>query len=216
MTTQALAVSLRVMCMAVPAIFLAGLPLAIFLARAKTPLRHAVEVLVLLPMLLPPTVVGYYLLFVLGRDSLLARWTHLRLLFTPAGAAVAAAVVGLPLMVLSSTAAIQSIDRRLERAARTLGAGELRILREITLPLARNGIIAGMLLGAVRAFGEFGATLMVAGSIPGKTRTLSIALYDAVQLGDARAAAGIVALLTAVTATAIVALRLLRYGGGLR
>jgi len=213
---EALAVSLKVMCMAVPAILVLGLPLAIFLARTKSPLRHTIEILVLLPMLLPPTVVGYYLLFVLGRDSLLARWLHLHLLFTPGGAAIAATVVGLPLMVLSSKAAISSIDRRLEAVARTLGASELRILRDITLPLARNGIIAGMLLGSVRAFGEFGATLMVAGSIPGRTRTLSIALYDAVQLGDARAAAGIVGILTAVTVAIVIALRLLQPTGGVR
>lgn len=212
--SDAIIISLRVMSMAVPAILALGLPLALYLARARGPLRHLVEILVLLPMLLPPTVVGYYLLFVLGRDSLLARWTGVRLLFTPAGAAVAATVVGLPLMVLSSKAAILSIDRRLEAVARTLGAGEFRILRDITLPLARNGIIAGMLLGSVRAFGEFGATLMVAGSIPGRTRTLSIALYDAVQLDDSRAAACIVGLLTGVTVAIILALRLFQRGGG--
>jgi len=133
-------------------------------------------------------VVGYYLLIALGRDGPLVRWLDLHLLFTWPAAVVAATVVGLPLMFQAARAAIAGVDPTLEQAARTLGSTELQVLWRVTLPLARRGLLAGLALGAARALGEFGATLMVAGSIPGRTQTLPLAIYDAVQnrnYGDA-------------------------------
>lgn len=207
--TEALLVSLRVTLMAAAVILLLGLPLAIYLGRSKGRLKSVLEVLVLLPMLLPPTVTGFFLLVVLGRGSPLDRFFGVQLLFTPYGAAVAGAVVGLPMMILSSRAAIASVDRRLEDVARTLGANELKVLLDVTLPLASKGVIAGMLLGIARATGEFGATLMVAGSIPSVTRTLPIALYEAIQLGDNTTATGVVLLLTGVILFIVAILRIL-------
>jgi molybdate transport system permease protein len=158
-----------------------GLPLALLLARRRFFGQSALEMLILLPLVLPPSVVGFYLLIALGTDGLGA--AGVRLLFTWQAAALAAAVVGLPLMVKSAKAAIASVDPALEDAARVCGATELEVLRRITLPLARRGLIAGTVLGAARAFGEFGATLMIAGNIPGRTQTLPLAIYDAVQAG---------------------------------
>ena len=125
---------------------------------------------------------GYYLLMGLGEAGPLAR-AGVHLLFTWQGAALASAIVGLPLMVKSAKAAIASVDPVLEDAARICGSGEWEVMARITLPLARRGVVAGIVLGAARAFGEFGATLMVAGSIPGRTQTMPLAIYDAVQAG---------------------------------
>jgi molybdate transport system permease protein len=208
--TEALLVSLRVVGLATLGILGLGLPLAIYLARARGRARHLVEIVVLLPLVLPPTVLGYFLLLALGRGSPLTELLGIHLLFTVPGAAVAATVVGLPLMVLTTRAAIASVDRRLEDVARTLGAREHEVLRDITFPLAKRGIAAGLLLGIARATGEFGATLMVAGSTPGRTRTLPIALYEAVQLGERTTALGIVLLLTTFGLAALVGLRLLQ------
>jgi molybdate transport system permease protein len=159
-----------------------GMPLAWLLARRRCPGHVLLETLILLPLVLPPSVVGYYLLLGLGDAGPLTS-AGVHLLFTWQGAALAAAVVGLPLMVKSAKAAIASVDPALENAARVCGSGEWEVFRRITLPLARRGIAAGVVLGAARAFGEFGATLMVAGSIPGRTQTLPLAIYDAVQAG---------------------------------
>lgn len=175
-----------------------GLPLAWLLARKRFPGRVLLETLILLPLVLPPSVVGYYLLLGLGdAGPLTAAGVHL--LFTWQGAAVASAVVGLPLMVKSGKAAIASVDPALENAARVCGSSEWDVFRRITLPLARRGLAAGIVLGAARAFGEFGATLMVAGSIPGRTQTLPLAIYDAVQAGRYSDAHSLV-LLTSVLA----------------
>lgn len=178
---DAVRLSLQVTVMATVAIFAAGLSLAVLLARRRLPGQLVIETLIFLPLVLPPSVIGYFLLLALGSGSPLVEWFHIRLLFTWPAAAVASAVVGLPLMTQSARAAIVSVDRRLEDAARTLGSSELEVLWRVTLPLARRGIIAGLILGAARALGEFGATLMVAGNIPGKTQTLPLAIYDAVQ-----------------------------------
>jgi molybdate transport system permease protein len=206
---SALSVSAYVTLMAAVAILLVGLPVALFLARARSRMRHFFEVLLLFPLLMPPTVLGYFLLVVLGKGSPLVDWFGFKLLFTPYGAAVAGAVVGLPLMVFTSRAAIGAVDPRLEDVARTLGANELEVFRDVTLPLAGRGILAGMLLATARATGEFGATLMVAGSIPDRTRTLPIALYESIQLGDSTTATGIVILLSAVVLIVVVLLHFL-------
>lgn len=159
-----------------------GLPLAWLLARHRFRGHVVLETLILLPLVLPPSVVGFYLLVGLGDAGPLTS-AGVHLLFTWQGAALASTVVGLPLMVKSAKAAIASVDPALENAARVCGSGEWEVFARITLPLARRGIAAGTVLGAARAFGEFGATLMVAGSIPGRTQTLPLAIYDAVQAG---------------------------------
>lgn len=181
MNWPALWLSLQVTVLATFFIVVIGLPIALFLARTAFPGRIVVETLLMLPLILPPSVIGYYLLLALGRGSPLVEWFQIRILFSWPAAVVAAVVVGLPLMIQSSKAALANVDPRLEQAARTLGAGELRIIVRITLPLARRGIVAGIVLGGARALGEFGATLMVTGNIPGRTQTLPIAIYDAVQ-----------------------------------
>ena len=197
MIWDAIRLSLLVTFFATGLILLSGLPLGRWLARRDFPGKSFVETLILLPLVLPPSVVGYYLLLALGHHnpllgggSLLFRW--------PA-AVLASAVVGLPLMVLSTKAAIASVSPSLENAARVLGSGELEVFFRVTLPLARRGVVGGLLLGAARAFGEFGATLMVAGSIPGRTQTVPLAIYDAVQAGDA-GTANLLVLLTTILA----------------
>lgn len=164
-----------------------GTALGLLLARGRFPGRDLLDALLTLPMVMPPTVLGYYLLVLLGRRGPLGGWlqAHLgvQLIFTWQGAAVAAAVVALPLVVKAARAAFEQVDPQLEQAARVLGLGEAGVFFRVTLPLAWRGILAGVLLAFARASGEFGATLMVAGSIPGQTQTLSLAVYDAVQAG---------------------------------
>jgi molybdate transport system permease protein len=184
-----------------------GLALGLLLARRRFPGQILVDVLLTLPLVLPPSVVGYCLLRLLGRGSPLFDWLGLRILFTPAAAVVAATVVGLPLMVQSAQAAIAGVDPLLENAARTLGSGELAVLRRVTLPLARRGILAGWVLGTARALGEFGATFMVAGNIPGRTQTLPLAIYDAVQNRRYDAATQMVLLVTGISFLALYLIR---------
>jgi molybdate transport system permease protein len=173
--------SLQVMSVATVFILILGLGIAIFLARVQFPGQLLVSTVLNLPLVLPPTVIGYFLLLVLGRGSPIKEWLGIDLLFTWQAAAISSTVVGLPLMIESSRAAIANVNPELESAARTLGSSELEVLWRITLPLARRGILAGFGLGVARGLGEFGATLMVAGSIPGRTQTLPLAIYDAVQ-----------------------------------
>lgn len=196
MSWSPLALSLRITAFATIILAVIGLLLAHALARRQFPGKPAIETLVLLPLVLPPSVVGYYLLMVLGQQNPLFRELGVNLLFTWQGAVIAAVVVGLPLMVQASRAAIESVNPSLENAARVLGSGEAEVFFRITLPLARRGVLAGVVLGAARAFGEFGATLMVAGSIPGRTQTVPLAIYDAVQAGNHNAAAQFVLLTT--------------------
>jgi molybdate transport system permease protein len=184
-----------------------GIALAALLARRRFPGKVLVDTLLTLPLVLPPSVVGFYLLRILGRGSPLFDWLGLRLLFTPPAAVIAATVVGLPLMVQSAQAAIAAVDPQLENAARTLGQGELAVFRRVTLPLARRGIVAGWVLGTARALGEFGATFMVAGNIPGRTQTLPLAIYDAVQNRLYDAATQMVLLVTAVSFLALYLIR---------
>lgn len=190
--------SLQVTAVATVLLFVFGLALALLLARSRFPGKTVLETVINLPLVLPPSVVGYYLLLVLGRGSPLVEWLGWRILFTWQAAVVASAVVGLPLMVQAARAAIASVDPALENAARTLGSSEPEVLWRVTLPLARRGILAGLVLGSARALGEFGATLMVAGSIPGRTQTLPLAIYDAVQNRQYDLANQMVLLMTAL------------------
>ncbi|HYL18255.1 MAG TPA: molybdate ABC transporter permease subunit [Burkholderiales bacterium] len=149
--------------------------------------RDVLDAICTLPMVMPPTVLGYYLIVIIGRRGWIGGWLHeigIDLIFTWQGAVLASAVVAFPLVFKGARAAFESVDSHLENAARTLGSSELRIFFRVTLPLAWRGILAGTMLAFARAMGEFGATLMVAGNIPGKTQTLSLAVYDAVQAGQ--------------------------------
>lgn len=198
MIWSALMLSLQVTVVATTVLFVIGLTVAVLLARYRLPGQMVIETIIFLPLVLPPSVIGYFLLLALGRGSPIVEWFHVRLLFTWQSAAIASAVVGLPLMVQSARAAIANVDQVLENAARTLGSSELEILWRVTLPLARRGVIAGLILGAARALGEFGATLMVAGNIPGQTQTLPLAIYDAVQARRYEQAQMMVIVMTAV------------------
>ncbi|MCC5899445.1 MAG: molybdate ABC transporter permease subunit [Phormidium sp. BM_Day4_Bin.17] len=173
--------SLQVTLTASLVIFVLGLGFGTVLAKRRFPGQLFLSTLLNLPLVLPPSVVGYGLLLLLGHGSPLKEWLGVDILFTWQAAAVASAVVALPLMIESTRAAIANVNSELEAAARTLGSTEAEILWQITLPLAYRGILAGFSLSVARSLGEFGATLMVAGSIPGRTQTLPLAIYDAVE-----------------------------------
>jgi molybdate transport system permease protein len=207
MNWAALTLSLKVTATATILIFTVGLALALLFARRQFPGKTFAETLVNLPLVLPPTVVGYYLLLVLGRGGPLVEWLDVHLLFTWGAAVIASAIVGMPLMVGAARAAIAEVDPALENAARTLGSSEAEVLWRVTLPLARRGILAGLVLGATRALGEFGATLMIAGNIPGRTQTLPLAIYDAVQNRQYGQANAMVALMTVLAFLSLWAVR---------
>ena len=199
--------SLQVTLVASGLILFFGLGLGIFLARTQFPGQIFVSTLLNLPLVLPPSVVGYFLLLVLGRGSPIKEWLGFDLLFTWQAGAIASAVVALPLMVESTRAAIASINPELEAAARTLGSTELELIWRITLPLAYRGILAGFGLSVARGLGEFGATLMVCGSIPGRTQTLPLAIYDAVQSQDYGLANVMVLLMTTIAFVLLLGVR---------
>jgi molybdate transport system permease protein len=200
---SALSLSIRVAVLATALNAVIGIPLAYLLARRRFPGKTLVDLLVTLPLVLPPTVTGFYLIVLLGRRGWLGAplyaATGWSIAFTWYAAVVAATVMALPLLVRTARAAIESVDRELERAAHTLGRSEWRTALEITLPLARNGIVAGLVLAFARALGEFGATLMLAGNIPGRTATVPLSIYTAVQTGESGEALGLVAILTALS-----------------
>lgn len=179
-----------------------GVTIGFFLARRRFPGRDILDALLTLPMVMPPTVLGYYLLVLLGRHGPIGGWLlenfGINLIFTWQGAVIAATVVAFPLVFKSARAAFEAVDPQFEQAARVLRISEVAIFFRVTLPLAWRGILAGILLAFARAIGEFGATLMVAGSIPGKTETLSVAVYEAVQAGQDNVANFLV-LVTSVT-----------------
>lgn len=164
-----------------------GIGLAFLLSRWHSPLCNLVDSVLTLPMVLPPTVIGYYLLVLLGRRGWLGQWLSeigVELVFTWQGAVIAATVVAFPLVLKAARAAFEDVDHRLEDAGIVLGLSRLQVFFRVSLPLAMRGIMAGVLLAFARALGEFGATLMIAGSIPGRTQTLSISIYEAVQAGN--------------------------------
>ncbi len=180
--------TLKVASLATLLAFVFSIALALLLARSRFPGKDWLEAVLTLPLVLPPTVLGYYLIVLVGRRGWLGQWWEevfgFPLMFTWQGAVLAAAVVSFPLILKSARAAIEGVEPNLEAAARTLGQSELAVFLRITFPLAWRGILAGTLLAFARAMGEFGATLMVAGNLPGKTQTLSLAIYDAVQAGN--------------------------------
>ena len=205
---SALGLSIRVAIAATLLNALIGIPLAYVLARRTFRGRALVDLVVTLPLVLPPTVTGYYLIVLLGRRGWLGApvyaFTGWSVAFTWYAAVIAATVMALPLLVRTARAAIESVDRELEKAAFTLGRSEWRTALEVTLPLARNGIIAGLVLAFARALGEFGATLMLAGNIPGKTTTVPLAIYTAVQTGEMGEAVVLVLALTTLSCLVLV------------
>lgn len=178
----------------------AGLALAYLMARRDFFGKQVIDVIIMQPLVIPPTVLGYYLLAAFGRSSPLGRLLEdtlgFQIVFTWKGAVVAAFISSLPLFVKPARASIEAVGAELEDAARLLGKTEFEVFRTVTLPLAWRGILAGAVMGFARATGEFGATLMVAGNIPGLTQTLPIAIYDAVQSGNGYAANVLVGIIT--------------------
>lgn len=184
----ALILSLKVAGWAVVINLVLGVATGYLLARKRFWGRELLDTILTLPMVMPPTVLGYYLLVLLGRNGWIGSWLQnslgVNLIFTWQGAVIAAVIVTFPLVFKPARAAFEGVDQQFEQTARVLGISELAIFFRVTLPLAWRGILAGILLAFARALGEFGATLMVAGSIPGKTQTLSVAIYEAVQAGQ--------------------------------
>ena len=183
-----LALTLKVAAWATAINLVLGVAVGWLLARRRFIGREFVDAVLTLPLVLPPTVMGYYLLVVIGKRGWLGHWLQeslgINLIFTWQGAVIAATIVSFPLVLKSARAAFEGVDPQLEKAARVLGLGEWALFFRVTLPMAWPGILAGTLLAFARAMGEFGASLMVSGSIPQQTQTLSMAIYDAVQAGQ--------------------------------
>ena len=194
--------SLRVAFVSTAVAFFIGLWLAYILANREFRGKEVLDAAVTLPLVLPPTVLGYYLLVLLAGNSPLGKlWENIfgsPLVFTWKAAVVAALLHSLPLLVKSARAALESVDRRLERTARNLGASEWRLFWKVTLPLARRSILAAVALAFARSLGDFGVTLMVAGNIPGRTQTVAVAIYDAVEAGNTALARTLVIVISVV------------------
>ena len=194
--------SLRVASLATLVSLALGLWIAYILANRKFRGKELLDAVVTLPLVLPPTVLGYYLLVVLGRSSPFGRFYEWvfggPLVFTWQAAVLASTLHAIPLLVKSARAAFETVDRSYEKAARNLGASDWRVFWRVTLPLSRRAVIAGTVLAFARALGDFGATLMIAGDIPGRTQTAAIAIYDAVEGGDTLVARVLVLVLSAV------------------
>jgi molybdate transport system permease protein len=202
----ALSLTLRVAGWATAINLVLGVGVGYALARWRFPGRDLLDAVLTLPMVMPPTVLGYYLLVLIGSQGPLGAWllehAGIRLIFTWQAAVIAATIVSFPLVFKAARAAFENVDPQLEDAARSLGVGEWALFLRVSLPLAWRGILAGLLLAFARALGEFGATLMVAGSIAGQTQTLSIAVYEAVQAGQDDTAHFLVAV-TSLTCIAV-------------
>lgn len=188
-----------------------GLPLAWVLARCSFPGRRLVRALALVPLVLPPVVGGVALLFAFGRRGLLGqvldRYLGVQLPFTTAGTILAEAFVAMPFLVITAEAAFRDVDRRLEDAARTLGARPWTTFRRVTLPLARPALLAGSVLAWARALGEFGATITFAGNTPGRTSTVPLQVYLLLERGDTGPAIALSLVLLATSVVVLVALR---------
>ncbi len=184
-----------------------GVAIGLLLTHGRMIGRDLVDAVTSAPMVMPPTVLGYYVLVALGRNSAIGRaWEALfgsSIVFTRTGAVVAATLGSLPLVIKSARAALEGVDPTLLKAARTLGAGPVRAFFTVHLPLAARGLVAGVMLAFARSLGDFGVTLMVAGDIPGETQTAALAIYDMIQSNEERAAAGMVAVLTSITIVAL-------------
>jgi molybdate transport system permease protein len=207
MIGQALKLSLLVASIATLVVSVTGIALGFILAKRNFRTKELLDSILTLPLILPPTVTGYYLIMLLGRRGLLGQYiyklTGWTVTFTWQAAVIAASVIALPLMVKSARAAIESVDPQYEIASYTLGKSELQTFLRITLPLARRGILAGIILSFARALGEFGSTLILAGNIPGKTQTMPLAIYEAVISGEDTRAQVLALILTGVSVSVI-------------
>ncbi|MBI5591740.1 MAG: molybdate ABC transporter permease subunit [Deltaproteobacteria bacterium] len=206
-TFFSLRLSLQVAVAATALMVLFGIPVSYFLARKKFRGREIIDMLLTLPLVLPPTVTGYYLIILFGRSGYIGRpiyqWTGWSIMFTWYAAALAAFVVAIPLLIKTARAAIESVDKNIIQASSALGHSEFQTAVYIVLPLARKGILAGVILSFARALGEFGATLMIAGNIPGKTNTMPLAIYTSAGSGDWSKANMMVISLTVLSAIAL-------------
>ncbi|MCQ6276485.1 molybdate ABC transporter permease subunit [Bacillus sp. V3B] len=184
-----------------------GLPVAYYLSRSKTNVSDLLDTLLTLPVVLPPTVLGYYLLVLLGRSSPIGQFLEenfdLMIVFTPIGAVIAASVVSAPFLIKSARSAFSGINHDVVNAAKLLGRSNLNIFFSIFIPLAWRGILSGIVLTFARALGDFGTTIMVSGSIPNQTTTMSIAIYDALQAGDTQLTNILVIIMTFVAITCL-------------
>jgi molybdate transport system permease protein len=202
-----LVLSLKVSVLATSIIAVFGTLIAYVLARKRFLGRTMLDAFTTLPMILPPTVTGYYLIILLGKNGIIGNhiyeMTGWSIMFTWQAAVIAATVVAIPIMIKSAKAAIESVDIEYEKASFTLGKSEIETFFLVTLPLAKKGLIAGLVLSFARALGEFGATIMIAGNIPGKTSTMPLAIYRAFLSGDDQLATTLVILLTVVSITII-------------
>ncbi len=212
-----LALSLQIATLATLVSAILGIALATLLANARFPGRDLVDVVVTAPIVLPPTVLGYYLLVALGRHSEIGqtfeRAFGAPIVFTRTGAVVAASVGALPIVVKTGRTALEAVDRTLVQAARTLGASPVRAFLAVQLPLAARGVVAALMLAFARSLGDFGVTLMVAGDIPGETQTASLAIYDAMQEQHDRTALAMAVALTATAVAILYAVNKLSGGG---
>ena len=200
-TATILGITLRVAGTATLLVAPLGIALGHALARRSFPGKSLVEAVVALPLVLPPTAIGYMLLALLARGGILGERSlgfDLDLLFTWKAAVLASAIVALPLVARTARTAFEEVEPRLELMARTLGISRARTLFTVTLPLARRGLLAAVALGFGRALGEFGATVIVAGNIPGRTQTLALAIFNEIQLGDTEGALRLVAITVAI------------------
>ncbi len=195
--------SLQVAMIALAVVGPLGIFLALVQARRRYALHRAVDALILLPLVLPPSVVGFFLVVIFGRRGPLGRALEaafgIRIVFTPAAAVLASAVVALPILVKTAQPAIEAVPAELLAVGRSLGLGPIPLFFRVTLPCAWRGVLAAMVLGFARALGEFGATLMFAGDIPGRTNTMPIEIFAAYQAGDDQRAAMYVVILTALS-----------------
>lgn len=209
---QPVILSIKVALVSLVFVFISGVSIAYFMRSFEFPGKAALEALFTLPLVLPPVVTGFLLLILIGKQGPVGRFLtdafHTQIIFTPYAAVLAGTVVAFPLMYQSTKAAFQGVDKNLEEAARTLGANEWRVFWTITMPLSWSGLIAGLVLSFARALGEFGATIMVAGNIPGKTQTLPLAIYFAAESNDLTRAGIYVLIISIITFSLILWLNL--------
>jgi molybdate transport system permease protein len=202
-----LRLSLQVAVSATILMVLCGIPVSYILARRKFRGRDIIDMLLTLPLVLPPTVTGYYLIVLFGRSGYIGKpvyqWTGWSIMFTWHAATLAAFVVAIPLLIKTARAAIESVDKNIIEASYALGHSEYQTAFHIVLPLAKKGILAGVILSFARALGEFGATLMIAGNIPGKTDTMPLAIYTSAGSGDWSSANLMVLSLTVLSGVAL-------------
>ncbi|MBA2339345.1 MAG: molybdate ABC transporter permease subunit [Pyrinomonadaceae bacterium] len=207
MIWQAFKLSLLVVSISTVIVTVLGTAAAFLLAKRNFPGKELLDALLTLPLVLPPTVTGYYLIVLLGRRGFIGAYiyqlTGWTVAFTWQAAVLAATVLAIPLMVKAARAGLESVDPQYEIASYTLGKSEMETFFRVTLPLARRGVLAGIVLSFARALGEFGATLMLAGNIPGRTQTMPLAIYEAVASGEERNAQALALILTAVSVAAV-------------